>query len=62
MMEAAEPPALGSAIHSDNLHTICHFRNCEIEDESQHVKNSHAFLEAAAKVGFGGREEIVQRI
>lgn len=32
------------------------------ETEFQYVKNSSAFLEAAAEAGFGGREAMAQRI
>lgn len=32
------------------------------ETEAPYVKNSQAFLEAAAKVGFGGRERTAQGI
>ena len=61
-MEAAEPPVFGSAIHSDTCALSVVSGTVKYETEPQCVKNSQAFLEAAAEVGLGGRKETAQRI
>lgn len=62
MMEAAEPQPLGLPFTVTTCTLSVISGTVKHEMELQYVKNSQAFLEAADKVEFGGREETVQRI